>query len=172
MKKARIIKPAKEKRSQLNWGKLVGWIMLCEAAGIAGSLFTASSIPTWFQTLQKPVFNPPSWLFGPVWVTLYLLMGIAAYRITSLGLKKTGVKRAIGLFLGNLLLNALWSPMFFGARDIALAFIIIAAIWLTLIIVIFRYQELDKPAAYMMLPYLAWVSFATVLNYNFWLLNP
>jgi len=172
MKKVTRTKSKQKKQTPLNWGLLVGWIVLCEAAGIVGSLFTVSSIPTWYQTLQKPIFNPPNWIFGPVWVTLYFLMGIAAYRVFSLGLKKPGVKRALGLFLTNLALNAVWSPVFFGAQQIALGFIIIAAIWLTLVVVIFRYQELDKPSAYLLLPYLVWVSFATVLNYHLWILNP
>lgn len=154
------------------WTSLLGWVILCETAGIVGSVFTASSIPTWYQTLQKPFFNPPSWLFGPVWVTLYLLMGIAAYRISRLGIKKAEVRNAIGFFLVNLFLNAIWSPVFFGEQNIALAFVIIGAIWVTLIVTIFRYERLDPKSAYLLVPYLAWVSFATVLNYNFWLLNP
>lgn len=172
MKRVRAVTRSQKKHAPIHWASLLGWIALCEGAGIVGSVFTVSSIPTWYQALQKPVFNPPNWIFGPVWVTLYFLMGIAAYRIVSLGLKKPGVKQAIGLFLINLALNAVWSPVFFGARQIAPAFVIIAAIWITLIIVIFRYQELDKKSAYLLVPYLIWVSFATVLNYHLWLLNP
>lgn len=167
------MKPKKVKQKSVTYQpiSILLWIILCEAVGIAGSLFTASSISSWYPTLQKPVFSPPNWIFGPVWVTLYALMGIAAYRISGLGTKRKEVRNAIGLFLVNLFLNAIWSPVFFGARNIPLAFIIIAAMWVTLIGVVLRYQDLDKTSAYLMLPYFLWVSFAMVLNYHLWLLN-
>lgn len=171
MKRTSTAKHSSASHQSLHLPQLAGWIFLCEAVGIAGSLFTASSVSSWYPTLQKPVFSPPNWIFGPVWVTLYALMGIAAYRISGLGTKRKEVRNAIGLFLVNLFFNAIWSPVFFGARNIPLAFIIIAAMWVSLIGVIFRYQNLDKPSAYLVLPYFLWVSFAMVLNYHLWLLN-
>lgn len=171
MKRTRTAKHPSVVRRPLRLDKLSSWILLCEFVGIAGSLFTAASVRSWYPTLQKPVFSPPNWIFGPVWVTLYALMGIAAYRISGLGTKRKEVQNAIGLFLVNLFFNAIWSPVFFGARNILLAFIIIAVMWVSLIGVIFRYQNLDKPSAYLMLPYFLWVSFAMVLNYHLWLLN-
>ncbi len=172
MKRKHQTKSRRQTRTTIHWSHLLGWVILCEAAGIIGSVFTFSAIPTWYQTLTKPVFNPPSWLFGPVWVTLYALMGVAAYRVSRLGMKRGAVKSAVVMFLIHLALNALWSPIFFGARQIPLGFVTIVAIWLTLIVTISRYQKLDIKSAYLLLPYLAWVSFATVLNYNLWLLNP
>lgn len=151
---------------------VVSWIILCELAGIIGSVFTISAIPTWYETLVKPVFNPPNWIFGPVWTTLYALMGVSAYRIWRMGMKHKNVRDAIVLFLMHLVLNAIWSPIFFGARQIPLAFVTIAIMWLTLITLMFRFEKLDKVSAVLLAPYLAWVSFAMVLNYNLWILNP
>lgn len=151
---------------------VIGWIVVCELAGIVGSVFTIQSIPTWYQTLTKPVFNPPNWIFGPVWTTLYALMGISVYRIWRLGMRREKVRDAVVLFCMHLALNAIWSPVFFGARNIPLAFAIIAIMWLTLIALIFRFERLDKQSAYLLTPYLAWISFAMVLNYNLWILNP
>lgn len=151
---------------------LFGWILLCELAGITGVFFTTPAIPTWYASLVKPSFSPPNWIFGPVWTLLYALMGVAVYRIWRLGTKRKGVRQALMWFFINLTLNALWSPIFFGAQQIAAAFIIISAIWVTIIILIVRYHKLDTVSAYLLVPYLLWVSFATVLNYNLWLLNP
>lgn len=151
---------------------LFGWILLCELVGITGVFFTTPAIPTWYATLVKPAFSPPNWLFGPVWTTLYALMGIAVYRIWRLGTKRKGVREALTWFFVNLTLNAIWSPIFFGAQQIAAAFVVISAIWVTIIILIVRYHKLDTVSAYLLVPYLLWVSFATVLNYNLWLLNP
>ena len=162
----------KQKHLPIKWGALIGWIVLCEAAGIIGSLFTVSSIPTWYASLVKPSFSPPNWLFGPVWTILYTLMGIAAYRIWRLGMSKKTVRSALFLFLFHLVLNAIWSIIFFGGQNIPLGFVDIAALWVTIIVLIFRFCTLDQISAYLLLPYLAWVSFATVLNYNLWLLNP
>lgn len=158
--------------SSSSFFSVVGWIVLCELAGIVGSVFSVSSIPTWYQTLSKPVFNPPNWVFGPVWTTLYALMGISVYRIWRMGMKKEAVRHAVYLFLMHLGLNAIWSPIFFGARQIPLAFVTIAIMWLTLITVMFRFEKLDKLSALLLAPYLAWISFAMVLNYHLWILNP
>ena len=164
-KKVSVKKPA------FAWLPLLGWIALCEAAGIIGSFFTVQAIPTWYAVLVKPSFSPPNWLFGPVWTMLYMLMGIAAYRVWRLGTNKPAVKAAVSLFLVHLFFNAIWSILFFGAKNIPLAFVDISIIWVTLIVLIFRFKKLDRTSAYLLLPYLAWVSFATVLNYSYWLLN-
>jgi len=172
MPKSRHKHPRKKQSSRIHVPALVGWILLCELAGIVGSLFTISAIPTWFATLTKPVFSPPNWIFGPVWTLLYLLMGVSAYRVWRLGVRKSSVRNAMILFGIQLFLNAIWSIIFFGWHNIPFAFIDIAALWLTIIYLILRFHKLDEPSAYLMMPYLVWVSFATVLNYNFWLLNP
>jgi len=162
----------KPKKSPINWYSLISWILLCESAGIIGSLFTMSSIPTWYVGLVKPSFSPPNWIFGPVWITLYALMGIAAYRISHLGLRKPAVRNAVFLFLAHLLINTIWSIIFFGGQNIPLGFANIGALWVMIIILTLKFDALDSVSAYLMLPYLAWVSFATVLNYSLWLLNP
>lgn len=175
MKKTSVRKHTRSvslRHSSASFFSVIGWIVLCELAGIVGSVFTVSSIPTWYQTLVKPVFSPPNWVFGPVWTTLYALMGIAVYRVWSLGMKKESVRHAVYLFVMHLALNAIWSPIFFGARQIPLAFVTIAIMWLTLITVMFRFEKLDKMSALFLVPYLAWISFAMVLNYNLWILNP
>ena len=160
------------KKSPIHWYSLISWILLCESAGIIGALFTTPSIPTWYAGLVKPPFNPPGWIFGPVWITLYAMMGIAAYRISQLGLRKPAVRSAVFLFLVHLLINTIWSIIFFGGQNIALGFVDIGALWVMIIILTLRFDRLDPISAYLMLPYLAWVSFASVLNYNLWLLNP
>lgn len=172
MKKLSVRKKVRNaSRSSFNFLSALGWIILCEISGIVGSLFTAPSIPTWYATLNKPVFSPPNWVFAPVWTILYALMGIAAYRVWRLGVRKHLVRSAVILFLIHLFLNAIWSPIFFGAQNIPFAFVDIAALWVMIIVVIFKFYELDRMSAYLLLPYLSWVSFATVLNYYLWLLN-
>lgn len=152
--------------------QLIGWMVFCELVGVMGAWFTAPAILMWYPTLTKPVFNPPNWIFGPVWITLYALMGIAAYRIWRIGVAKPAARSATVFFLIHLLFNAVWSVIFFGKQNIPLAFVDISLMWITLIFVIFRFAVWDTLSAYLLLPYLAWVSFATVLNYHFWLLNP
>ncbi|MDO8516011.1 MAG: TspO/MBR family protein [bacterium] len=151
--------------------KLVIAITASEAAGIIGSVFTVQAIPGWYATLVKPAANPPSWLFGPVWVTLYLLMGIAAFLIWRKGLVERGVRLALGVFIANLFFNALWSIIFFGLRSPGAAFIDIVLLWLALASTIVLFYKISKPAAYLLIPYILWVSFAAYLNYSIWILN-
>jgi len=147
-----------------NFGKLVLAILLCESAGIVGSVFTVSSINSWYQYLTKPIFNPPSWLFGPVWTILYLLMGISLYLVWQ--------KKKISIwFWKQLILNAIWSPVFFGLKSPGLALIIILVLWYAIVRTIQDFKKVDKTASYLLYPYLAWVSFATLLNFSIWLIN-
>lgn len=162
----------KTKYLPVKWLALSGWIVLCELVGIIGGLLTASAIPTWYAALAKPSFSPPNWIFGPVWTMLYVLMGVAVYRVFRLGMNKSAVRSAVFLFLFQLTLNAIWSLIFFGGQNIPLGFVDIAALWITIIVLVFRFCALDGVSAYLLMPYLGWVSFATVLNYNLWLLNP
>lgn len=150
---------------------LFGWIVACELAGVIGSVFTFQAIPTWYAALQKPVFNPPNWIFGPVWTLLYALMGIAAYRVWHTGYHRRAVKRAVILFLVHLAVNVLWSVLFFGAKNIPVAFADIALLWVMILSLIFRFSAVDAVSGYLLVPYLAWVSFAMVLNYYLWILN-
>lgn len=154
-----------------NFSKLLLSIGLSLGAGLIGSLFTFSAIPTWYATLNKPSFNPPNYLFGPVWTTLYILMGIALYLVWRKGLRKKSIRFAFSLFLIHLVVNSLWSIVFFGMHQIFLALVVILVLWLMIIVLIKIFWEIDKTAAYLLMPYLFWVSFATLLNFSIWQLN-
>lgn len=162
---------AKQQRKQFNFFAFGGWIVLCELVGVAGSVFTIPQIPIWFATLVKPAFSPPNWLFGPVWTILYALMGFAAYRIWALGIQKPAIRANIILFVIQLFFNFLWSFIFFSLHNIPGAFLDIVILWVLIILLVKRFEKLDKVAGYAMIPYLLWVSFAMVLNYSLWLLN-
>ncbi|MBU1202829.1 tryptophan-rich sensory protein [Patescibacteria group bacterium] len=158
------------KKSQ-NINKLFIAIVLCLSVGFLGSIFTTPAIDTWYNTLQKPDFNPPSWIFGPVWTTLYILMGIALFFVWQKGLKKRNVRFAFWLFIMHLVFNLFWSILFFGLKNIGLAMIDILVLWLMIIALIYSFCEIDKKAAWLLVPYFFWVSFAGALNYAIWLLN-
>jgi len=130
------------------------------------------AIPTWYATLQKPAFTPPNWLFAPAWVTLYLLMGISAFLIWRRGLENLQVKRALSVFLIQLILNALWSVAFFGLESPLYGVIVIAALWIAILVTMINFIKISKTAGFLLLPYILWVSFAAVLNVSVWLLNP
>jgi len=150
--------------------KLVTSIIICQLAGIIGSVFTMPAIGSWYAGLKKPSFNPPNWLFGPVWGLLYLLMGISLYLVWS---KKelAGAKTALIFFAIQLLLNTLWSIIFFGLRLPLAAFLEILVLWLFILLTILKFFPLSKVAAYLLIPYLFWVSFASLLNFYIARLN-
>lgn len=151
--------------------KILGFILICELIGILGSYFTISSIATWYATLNKPFFNPPNYLFGPVWTALYALMGISAYMIWEKGITNKSVMVALKYFGIQLFLNAIWSPIFFGKKDLLLALFVIILMWIFICFTIWKFYKIRKIAAFLMFPYLLWVSFATILNYSIWYLN-
>ncbi len=155
-----------------NYLALIGFILLPFAAGAIGSFFTFSAIPTWYSTLVKPQFAPPNWLFGPVWSMLYLFMGISAYLIWQKGWGKKPVRAALTLFGVQLILNTLWSILFFGLRSPLYGLLCIIPLWLSIAYCIKLFHPIDKRAAYLFIPYLLWVSFATILNAAIWMLNP
>ena len=150
---------------------IVVFIIVCELAGFVGSLFTTPSIPGWYAGLTKPPFNPPGWIFAPVWTTLYALMGLAAWLVYDKGVRRADVRRALFVFVVQLILNVLWSITFFGAHQILGAFVIIVALWILILGTILRFLKISKAAAYLLVPYLLWVSFATVLNVSLYVLN-
>lgn len=154
-----------------NLPKLIVSVVGCELVGILGSVFTVSSISTWYSTLNKPFFAPPNLIFGPVWTTLYLLMGIAFYLIWKQGWKKKKVRTAANYFLAQLGLNFIWSPIFFGLQSLLLGFIVIVAMWTVIVMTMKKFYLLSRLAFYLLVPYLLWVSFATVLNASILLLN-
>lgn len=126
---------------------------------------------SWYNTLVKPSFNPPSWLFGPAWTILYILIAVSAIIIWRKGIKKEKVRGALKLFAIQLVLNLIWSPIFFGAHNILLALIVIVVLWYFIFLTILAFYKIDKTASYLLWPYLAWVSFATILNFSVWILN-
>lgn len=153
------------KKVLLFFGCIVTTLLI---GGISG-LFTAGEIGTWYAALRKPSFNPPNWVFGPVWTVLYLLMGISLFVIlqTNVKLKRT----AIILFFVQLILNFFWSIIFFNFHLIGAAFVEILLLWTCILLMIVQFYKINRGAGLLQLPYLAWVSFASVLNFSIWILN-
>lgn len=158
-------------RNAKDWLVLVGFILCSQAAGIVGSLFTTPVIGGWYATLVRPVLAPPNWIFGPVWTTLFFLMGVAAFLVWQKGVARHEVKVALGIFLFQLMLNTLWSIIFFGFRNPGGAFLEIVFLWLAIVTMMVAFWRISKWAALLLLPYILWVSFAAYLNFSFWQLN-
>ena len=144
--------------------KIITSIGICLGAGVLGSLFTVSSIPTWYQTLDKPFFSPPNWVFGPVWTILYILMGISLYLVWI-------KKKVPSVFWIQLILNATWSIVFFGLRNPSVAFVNIIALWIAIFLTIKSFSKINRLSSYLLYPYIAWVSFASILNFSIWMMN-
>jgi tryptophan-rich sensory protein len=136
-----------------------------------GGFFSAANVPVWYPTLLKPSFTPPGWIFGPVWGVLYLMMGLALFLVLISEQGKDRIRSAAGLFCVHLLINALWSILFFGLRDPLLAFIDIIVLWLMITALVFVFWGVRKLAGALLIPYWLWVSFAGVLNYAIWRMN-
>ena len=152
--------------------KLVASCALALSAGLIGSLFsTPDAISNWYAALKKPPFTPPPWIFGPVWTTLYILMGVAAFLVWQKGLATRPVRIALICFLIQLALNALWTPLFFAAKMPLLAFIEILFLWTAILLTIITFARVSRPAALLLLPYIVWTTFAAVLNASICLLN-
>lgn len=149
-----------------SWPKLLLSILLSQSAGFIGTFFTVSAIPTWYALLNKPSFSPPNWLFGPVWTILYTLIGISMYLIW------TSKKSSLKLFFFHLFLNAIWSPIFFGLKNLGVAFLVILLMDVSLIIMIKKFYKINKIASFVLIPYLLWITFASFLNFSIWRLNP
>ncbi|MBI2617331.1 tryptophan-rich sensory protein [Candidatus Gottesmanbacteria bacterium] len=151
--------------------KLLFAIILCESVGILATPITISAIENWYNTLNKPYFSPPNWVFGPVWTLLYLMMGISLYLVWMKGWKKKKVQVALVVFLIQLGANFLWSLLFFGLHSPLLGFIDIIFLLLSLGATIYYFYCISKTAAYLLIPYFLWVSFASILNLSVLLLN-
>lgn len=147
--------------------KLVISLVLPFIASLIGSLFTSNSISTWYVNLVKPSFNPPNWIFGPVWTLLYFLMGLSLYFVW---IKKYDFK-TFRIFGIQLFLNTLWSILFFGLQKPLYAFIEIILLWVAILLTIISFYKIDKKAAYLLIPYILWVSFAAILNLAIFILN-
>ncbi len=146
-------------------------IVLSLGAGYVGSLFTVTGPGSWYALINKPAFNPPNWLFGPVWTSLYVLMGISLFLVWRKGWKNEAVRAGVKLFIIQLGFNIVWSYFFFGLHNPRLAFMEIIALWLAIIATIIAFNRVNRVAAKLLWPYVAWVSFAAFLNYTIWQLN-
>lgn len=152
-------------------------IIIAQMAGAIGSFFTAPNIQNWYAYLEKPSFAPPNWLFAPAWIALYTLMGIAAFLVWSSyakatdGQAKKEIKTALWLYGVHLLLNALWSVIFFGLQNPAWAFFEILILWALILIITREFYKIRRAAGILFIPYILWVSFATILNFAIWQLN-
>lgn len=147
------------------------FVLLSQSAGLIGSIFTTSSIASWYSGVNKPSFNPPNWIFGPVWISLYTLMGIASYLVWQKRGENPLAKTALIIFFVHLVFNALWSIIFFGLHSPMWAFFEIIILWIMILVLIALFYKIDKRAAYLLVPYILWVSFASVLNFSIWRLN-
>lgn len=143
---------------------LIFSISISVSAGLVGSFFTVTSVNSWYDKLNKPSFNPPNWAFGPVWIMLYIVMGISLYLVLTHREFSYWKKSSIVLFAIQLVLNALWSYVFFGMHNIGLALFIIASLIIVLVMMIERFSRIDRRAGLLLVPYLLWVGFATILN--------
>lgn len=154
-------------------GSLLVAIVACIAIGASGSVFTAMGLESWYQSLSKPALAPPNWVFGPVWTTLFALMGVAVWLVwrEAVGPRAPEARRAIGVFGGHFVLNLAWSAVFFGLQSIVGGLVVIGMLWLTIIVTMWFFGRVDRRAAVVLVPYLLWVSFAAYLNYGFWTLN-
>ena len=151
--------------------KIVICVAICLLIGFLSGYATQSSVNDWYVSLNKPSFNPPNWLFAPVWTVLYILMGIAAGIVWSKGFYHLWVKTAMYHFGFQLLLNAFWSIIFFGSKNPLAALFVIVTLAVLIVLTIKWFRVISKTAAWLMAPYLIWVLFATVLNFKIWELN-
>lgn len=162
------------KRSEISTGRdilaLVLLVGLCLGVGGLGGAVTAESVTTWYATLNKPSFNPPNWIFGPVWTALYILMGVAAWRVWRAADRDTA-RGPLAVFALQLAVNLGWSVAFFGLRNPGLAVVVILALDLLVLATALMFRRIDRLATWLLVPYLAWISFATLLNVTIWRIN-
>jgi len=149
---------------------VVGFLLVSFVAGAIGSVFTRRAIPEWYVTLRKPTWTPPNWVFGPVWSTLYLMMGLAAWLVWR-KVGWAGGTTALALFGAQLALNALWSVLFFGMRSPGPAFVEMVVLWVMIVVTMVVFWAIRPVAGALLLPYLMWVTFAARLNWAVWRMN-
>ena len=152
-------------------GILIGSVLLCNCAGLLGSLFTTTGPGSWYSTLIKPTFNPPAWIFAPVWTLLYILMGISLYLVITEGMKGRDVRIPLLVFTIQLILNLLWSYAFFGLESTFFGLLVIILLWISIVATMILFYPVRKAAAWLLVPYILWVSFATLLTYTIYSLN-
>ena len=154
-------------RFDKQWLVLGGFVVACFAAAALGGVVTASSVREWYPTIAKPTWTPPSWIFGPVWTALYLMMAVAGWLVW----RRVGWSGALGWFAVQLALNATWSPVFFGWHRLGLALVNIVLLWVAIAGTMVAFWRVMPAAGIMFVPYLVWVSFASALNFAIWRLN-
>ncbi|MFA5024470.1 MAG: TspO/MBR family protein [Patescibacteria group bacterium] len=154
-----------------NFFKLVIAIVIVELAGAIGAIFTVPVIPTWYAALIKSPLNPPSWVFAPVWNILFIIMGMAAFLVWKKGLNRKEIRVALIVFIIQLVLNSFWSIIFFGLRNPGAAFLEIIFLWLAILATIIAFYKVSRDAAYLLIPYILWVTFAAYLTFSVWQLN-
>ncbi len=149
--------------------KMIISAVLCLTLGSLSGFFTVDSVTTWYQTINKPSWNPPGWLFGPVWTTLYILMGVSFALVWHS--EHPSRKRAMSIFVLQLVLNLIWTPIFFGLHQIGWSFFVIIVLLITIAATIMKFNQINKTSAWLLVPYIVWVGFATVLTGTIWYLN-
>ncbi len=154
-----------------NTVKLIICIVLTVGFGSLGGIFTAAEIQGWYLHLNKPSWNPPNWLFAPVWTSLYLLMGISLYLVWKTPANTDAKRWAVIIFIAQFVLNFLWSYIFFREHLMGWAFVEITVMWIAILCTIIAFSRINKTAAWLLVPYISWVSFAAILNYTVWQLN-
>lgn len=154
-----------------NTGKFILAVAIPLLVGGTSGFFTVTGIESWYQTIQKPAWNPPNYIFGPVWTTLYALMGIPLFLVWKSTGPQAIKKTAILLFAVQLVFNFFWSIIFFKLQQPGWAFLEMIGLWLFILLTILAFSKVDKIAAWLLVPYISWVSFAAILNYTIWKLN-
>ncbi len=151
--------------------RLIISIVACEGAGAIGAIFTTPAIATWYAGLKKPAFTPPNSVFGPIWITLYLLMGVAVFMVWREGLNQEGVTIAFTVFWIQLVLNVLWSVIFFGLKSLLGGMVVIFLLWIAILVNIIMFFGVSPIAGWLLIPYIIWVTIAANLNVRIWILN-
>jgi tryptophan-rich sensory protein len=147
-------------------------ILTVEIIGASGAIFTAQGLSEWYGTLQRPALAPPNWVFGPVWTMLFALIGVALWLVwRQANSSPPAVRLAVSVFALHFAFNLGWSAVFFGLQEIGLGLAVIIALWILIVVTMWAFNRVDRRAALLLVPYLLWVSFATYLNYQFWVLN-
>jgi tryptophan-rich sensory protein len=147
-------------------------VLTVEFVGASGSVFTVQGLATWYDTLQRPAVAPPNWVFGPVWTTLFALVGVALWLVwRQIESSPREVRVAFGVFAVHFVFNLGWSAVFFGLQEIGWGLAVIGLLWLLIVATMWAFDRVDRRAALLLVPYLLWVSFAAYLNYRFWVLN-